>query len=160
MALIFCEFSKNAIEVFLYKANNARLQQKKIPLSYNVTTIGLTMDRKSLYVNIENTVDSMIQAGWIIEVEALLADGYTIELPSMSGIGYKELAQYLSGDILFQEAVYAIKGRTRKFARQQYTWFKRSDDRICWFEVSPEGLDAALETVKRVVGPKLFKHLR
>lgn len=140
-----------ALEVFLYDAKGAASRRSKEPPSYEVVAIGLTLDRVELYERIDGRVDAMMRAGWVREVEALLARGYGTELPSMSGLGYKELAQHLAVETSLDEAVSAIKRRTKKFARRQYTWFKPTDERIRWFDASPDGLDAAVAEVIRAV---------
>lgn len=98
--------------------------------------IGLTMERKKLYHQVDTRVDSMIKSGFINEVKKLIKMGYSPDLPSMSGIGYREIGQYLQGKITLEEAVYKIKTGTHRFIRHQYAWFKFKDERIKWFDVS------------------------
>ena len=50
---------------------------------------------------------------------------------SMQGLGYKEILDYLAGEISLDEAVYRIKRDTRHFAKRQITWFKRERD-VIW----------------------------
>ena len=85
----------------------------------------------------------MIDAGWVEEVEGLLDRGYHLGLPSLSSLGYRELGQYLEGDVSLKEGVARIKQKTRRFARQQHAWFRLGDERIRWFQGHPSGLDAA-----------------
>jgi tRNA dimethylallyltransferase len=53
----------------------------------------------------------------------------------MSGLGYKQIGQYLRGEIGLAEAVQRIKYETHRFARHQYAWFRPKDDRIHWFNI-------------------------
>ena len=92
--------------------------------------------------------DAMIEAGWVDEVLSLLDSGYGPELPSMSSVGYGELARHLNGDLSLEDAVERIKGRTHKFARHQYAWFRSGDERIRWFDAET-GLDDAEQEVVR-----------
>ncbi|MGC8863342.1 MAG: tRNA (adenosine(37)-N6)-dimethylallyltransferase MiaA [Armatimonadota bacterium] len=101
---------------------------------------GLTMSREALYARIEQRVDAMIAAGLVDEVSALLSRGVNPDLPSMQGLGYKEIAGYLSGNYGIEDAVALLKKNTRRFAKRQLTWF-RADPRVRWIDV--QGLTAA-----------------
>ena len=72
----------------------------------------------------------MIAAGFVEEVKNLLDMGYHRELPSMSSLGYGQIADHLAGRMGLQEAVQTIKYETHRFARNQYAWFRLSDGRI------------------------------
>jgi tRNA dimethylallyltransferase len=100
----------------------------------NLLICGLTMDRSVLYQRIEKRVDRMIGDGLANEVRSLLDKGYSQELTSMQGLGYKEIVQYLKGVLSLEEAVDLLKKRTRNFAKRQLTWFRR-DHRIRWIDV-------------------------
>ena len=100
---------------------------RKEPPPYDVVLIGLTLDRRVLYERIDSRVDAMIAAGWLSEVEGLLADGYGPDLPSMSSVGYSELADVLAGVLSMDEAVQRIKYRTHRLARAQYAWFRPAE---------------------------------
>jgi len=93
------------------------------------------MPRPSLYRRIDERVDRMLAAGLVAEVQSLVARGYDYELPSMSGLGYRQIGAYLRGEISLDEAVHLIKRETRRFVRQQYNWFRLDDERIRWFDV-------------------------
>lgn len=105
----------------------------------NAQFFGLTMNRQQLYNRIEKRVDSMVKAGLMDEVAGLLARGVDSAVPSMQGLGYREMAGCLRGDYSFDEAVALLKKNTRRFAKRQYTWF-RADPRITWIDV--DGLSA------------------
>jgi len=62
--------------------------------------------------------------------------GYGFSLPSMSGVGYRQVGQFLQGQLTLPEAIEKIKYETHRFARHQYAWFHLDDERICWFNVS------------------------
>ncbi len=59
--------------------------------------------------------------------------GYTPDMQSMKGIGYKEILFYLKGDISLDEAIYLIKKGSRNYAKRQLTWF-RKDKRSIWID--------------------------
>ncbi|MFA5107035.1 MAG: tRNA (adenosine(37)-N6)-dimethylallyltransferase MiaA [Patescibacteria group bacterium] len=93
--------------------------------------IGVSMDRQTLYHRIDQRVDLMIRRGLIAEVRRL-SKKYSWELPAMSGIGYKQIGQYLRGEISRAEAIRLIKRDTRHYAKRQLTWFRRNRQ-IHWF---------------------------
>ncbi len=107
----------------------------KKPPAFDIFIIGLTTDRAELYRIVDRRVDAMIQQGFIQEVEGLLKKGYDFHLPSMSGIGYMQIGQYLRGEMTLETAVQKIKTGTHRFIRHQYAWFRLADERIHWFDV-------------------------
>jgi tRNA dimethylallyltransferase len=125
---------------------SSTILNKKNP-QFNVLTIGLNLDRQALYKKIDNRVDEMIKKGLIDEVKALLNKGYGLDLPSMSGIGYKQIGLYLTNQISLEDAVQKIKYATHSFARRQYNWFRLTDKRIKWFDVASEIEDNISELV-------------
>ncbi len=105
--------------------------------------IGLTTGREELYKRIDNRVDDMLRNGLVEEVRYLLQRGYSAGLPSMSGMGYKEITLHLNGELSLEDASRRIKYETHRFARHQYAWFRPKDPRIQWLEIGPEvGLKA------------------
>jgi tRNA dimethylallyltransferase len=73
----------------------------------------------------------MVKDGLLEEVKSLAAKGYTRDLVSMQGLGYKEMLAYLAGECTFEEAVEILKRDTRHFAKRQITWFKREKE-VIW----------------------------
>lgn len=112
----------------------------------------LNDERNRLYKRIDARVDQMMEDGLLAEVRDLKNRGYTKELVSMQGLGYKELLAYLEGEITLEEAVYRIKRDTRHFAKRQITWFKRERD-VIWIDKNEYGYneDAILETMKKQI---------
>lgn len=106
--------------------HNELERARKTP--YHTAFFCLTMDRESLYKRIDQRVDLMIQLGLIDEVKNLLDRGYSPQLISMQGLGYKELIQYLEGKMSLDEAIYIIKRDTRHFAKRQLTWFRKQEE--------------------------------
>ena len=100
-------------------------EQRERTSPYNFLYCVLNADRAKVYGRINNRVDDMLREGLADEVRALLAKGYSRELPSMLGLGYKEMADYLNGECTYEAAVELIKRDTRHFAKKQLTWFKR-----------------------------------
>ncbi|MBI5303599.1 MAG: tRNA (adenosine(37)-N6)-dimethylallyltransferase MiaA [Chloroflexi bacterium] len=111
------------------------LQSRAAP-DYRVLRIGLTMPREQLYERINARVDAMLNAGLVEEVRGLIAQGYSVDLPAMSGLGYRQIALYINGAAPLAEAVRLLKRDTRRFVHHQYSWFRLDDERIHWFDVS------------------------
>jgi tRNA dimethylallyltransferase len=125
-----------ALEVYEATGRPISFWQEKTPPSWDALILGLTCPRDQLYRRIDARVDDMMEAGLVDEVRGLLAMGYSRELPSMSGIGYREVGQHLVGELDLATAVERIKTATHRLARQQATWFRRDDPRIRWIDVS------------------------
>ena len=117
----------------------------KAPPPYKILLIGLTAERKELYRRIDERVDSMIEHGLVEEGKKLLDMGYKPELPAMSGIGYKQIIQYLKGELTLEEATQQIKTETHRLVRRQYNWFRLTDERIRWFDITESGFEAGVE---------------
>ena len=93
----------------------------------------LNMERARLYARIEERVDRMVEEGLVDEVRALKTMGCTRDMVSMQGLGYKEILDYLGGELSLEEAIYILKRDTRHFAKRQLTWFKREKD-VTWVD--------------------------
>jgi tRNA dimethylallyltransferase len=111
----------------------SRLGRKRTP-AFQSFIIGLTTDRAELYHIVDRRVDDMIARGFVREVEKTREMGYDLDLPSLSGIGYRQIGQYLDGEIPWEAAIAKIKTETHRFIRHQYAWFRRDDIKINWFE--------------------------
>jgi tRNA dimethylallyltransferase len=140
-----------ALEVTLVCGRPISELQRKTPPPYRMLVIGLRREREALYRRIDERVEQMMAAGLLAELEGLRDGGYGRSLPSMSGLGYRQLWAYLEGEMLLPEAVERIKFETHRFARQQHTWFRRDDPRIVWFDAE-EGETAVLERVRMWLG--------
>lgn len=128
---------------------------EKMGYRYNVAMIGLTMDRAKLYERINQRVDEMIQKGLLYEVKQLLDKGYTRDMISMQGLGYKELIDYFQGKISLEEAIYVLKRETRRYAKRQLTWFRAQKD-IEWINVDElESYQALVERCLAYIKEKL-----
>jgi tRNA dimethylallyltransferase len=88
-----------------------------------------------LYQRIDERVDVMMADGLLAELAGLRDEGCGRYLPSMSGLGYRQLWAYLAEEMTLAEAVERIKFETHRFARQQSTWFRQDDPAIEWFDL-------------------------
>jgi tRNA dimethylallyltransferase len=125
-----------ALEVYHATGQHpSKLRRKETP-GFSVLIIGLTRERSELYTRIDERVDEMIRRGLVEEVEQLSKKGYRSSLPSMSGIGYMQIGQFLRGEMTLPQAIDKIKYETHRLARHQYAWFRLDDNRIQWFDTS------------------------
>jgi tRNA dimethylallyltransferase len=111
-------------------ANNSGVEPPYDPVMF-----GLTMPREILYDRINKRVDDMMRRGLLDEVRSIAQKDYDFRLPALQGLGYKQLLSHLRGECELEEAVELIKQETRRFAKRQWTWFKR-DKRIQWIDVT------------------------
>jgi tRNA dimethylallyltransferase len=123
----------------------------KLEPLFDFRIIGLTCSREYLYKRIDERVDMMIKNGLLEEVKSLLTR-YSENLPSMSGIGYKQIISYIKGEMSLSDAIASVKTNTHRLARMQYNWFKLSDERIQWFDIEdPEYKVKALNYAKMYI---------
>ncbi|PKL51973.1 MAG: tRNA (adenosine(37)-N6)-dimethylallyltransferase MiaA [Nitrospira bacterium HGW-Nitrospira-1] len=124
-----------ALEVCLKSREKISLLQRKFtrPLPYEFIKIGLTRERKELYRIIDERVEKMFEAGFMQEAEAILRK--CPERTAMQAIGYKELAMHIDKEIDKDETIRLIKRNTRRYAKRQFTWFKKEED-IHWIDVT------------------------
>jgi tRNA dimethylallyltransferase len=113
---------------------------------YEVLKIGLSQDREALRKRIDERVDRMIGCGLVDEVKRLRDMGFGKDLKPMQSIGYKQINQYLDGEITLERAIELIKRDTRRFAKRQMTWLRRDGD-INWYHL-PEDLDRIMDAAK------------
>jgi tRNA dimethylallyltransferase len=111
--------------------------------------IGLRRDREDLYRRINRRVDEMVDSGLVKEVESLLRRGYREDLPSMRGLGYRQMAGYLKGRYSLEGAIALIKRDTRRYAKRQMTWF-RKEPHVRWIDLAPE--DEVQKISEKVLG--------
>jgi tRNA dimethylallyltransferase len=86
----------------------------------------------------------MLAAGWIEEVETLVAGGFGGWLTSTQAIGYAELARHLAGELGQEDAVRETFTRTHRLARRQMAWFRR-DPRVRWFDAGDGGAASVVD---------------
>ena len=130
--------------------HNKEQRQKDSP--YNFAYFVLYHDREVLYDRINRRVDLMMEDGLLEEVKGLIEEGYTKDLVSMQGLGYKEFFDYFNGEMSLEETVDKVKRDTRRFAKRQLTWFRREKE-VVWlnkkeYEQEKNLLDSVLNIIK------------
>jgi tRNA dimethylallyltransferase len=121
-ALEVCICSGKPYSSFRKTENKAR--------NFEVTLIGLDIEREKLYEKINQRVDLMMEEGLLEEVKSLQEHQH---LNALKTVGYTELFKYLNNECSLPEAVEKIKQNTRNFAKRQLTWFRKNEELI-WFE--------------------------
>lgn len=111
--------------------HNEQERAKESP--YDFCYFVLNDDREKLYDRINLRIDQMLEEGLVEEVKFLKDKGYTRDMVSMQGLGYKEILDYLNGECTLEEAIYILKRDTRHFAKRQLTWFRRERD-VTWVD--------------------------
>ena len=129
-----------SLEVHHFRKSSGSTPKQERRALENYLIIGLTMPREELYRRIDQRVDRMLASGLLEEVRGLAAQGYQLGQGPLSSPGYRELGQYLAGEISLDEAVQRTKFQTHRLARRQYTWFKLQDPRINWLDGSDPGV--------------------
>lgn len=101
-------------------------------VKYDYRLFGMEWERETLYNRIDLRVDKMIEAGLIDEVRNV-TEKFKISNTAVQGLGYKEVIEYLNGNISYEEMIEKLKLETRHYAKRQLTWFRR-DKRIKWIK--------------------------
>ena len=115
---------------------------------YNALIIGLTAPREHLHTRVEKRIDEMFAAGWGDEVEQLMSQGLSSDLPSMSAIGYRQLIEHLSGAITWETMREQVLIGNHRLIGAQNNWFKAGDERISWMDITdPDYMNQAISLV-------------
>jgi len=138
-----------------YKIHGRPISQNTAALTdrtnvFSAYIIGLTMERAVLYQRINERVDQMIKQGLIEEVKRLLQNGCSPASQAMQGIGYRQIVYYLEGRYTLEQAVEAIKQETRRYAKRQFTWFRRNPD-INWYDIQKTKTTEIIDDLHKLV---------
>jgi tRNA dimethylallyltransferase len=117
-----CIGTEKPYSSFLKKKSNTR--------NFTPIIIGLEADREVMYNRIEQRIDIMMNEGLLKEVETVFPHK---NLNALQTVGYRELFDYLDKKTTLNFAVEEIKKNTRRFAKRQLTWFKRTEN-VMWFD--------------------------
>jgi len=138
-----------ALEVFYTTGRPISEQQGENPPSYPILQIGLDCGVQDLENRIMRRTQTMLERGLVKEVETIIHQ-YGEDLPLLDTLGYREIKEYLKGDISLDSAQYMIVLHTRQFAKRQRTWF-RGNREIQWFDAN------SVDLVEQVLHAHNFK---
>ena len=113
------------------------LNLKKNTRNFTPVIIGLEADREVMYNRINQRVDIMVEQGLVAEARALYPHK---DLNALQTVGYRELFAYFDGTLTIEEAIEEIKKNTRRFAKRQLTWFRRTEE-AKWFDYTAPATD-------------------
>jgi tRNA dimethylallyltransferase len=116
---------------------------------FRALTIGLSLERETLYERIDRRVEAMIAAGLENEVRTLLDKGFGPQLKSMQSIGYSHMTAFIAGAVSREECLRTFQRDTRRFAKRQLTWF-RAYPEIRW--ASPEHPEELIQLASEFLG--------
>ena len=142
-----------ALEVILTTGRKFSAQRGQVESPYRLATIGLTRPREELYARVDARIEMMFAAGFEEEARGLLEKGYSPELPSMTGIGYRECVSVVKGQLSREQAKVQIRRATRVFVRRQANWFKSTDQSIHWFVVQNNTVEEIAKFIRKCVAP-------
>lgn len=142
-----------ALEVILLTGEKFSAQRRKSEPQYRFWVIGLNRPRPELYERIDERIELMFKDGLVEETQKLLQNGIAVDNPNMSAIGYREVVQYIRGEISLGEAQMLMKRKTREFVRRQANWFKLDDPNIHWYTMEDDVEEKILSDLR--IGIKL-----
>ncbi len=119
---------------------------------YRLLKLGLTGPRELLRQRVRERGERMFAEGLVEEVQRLLAAAYGPDLPSMSGIGYRQVVRYLRDEISLDEAREQTVTSTQQYLRRQETWFRREKD-VRWVDIRSDVVDEVSEAVEEFLLP-------
>lgn len=144
-----------AIEVFKSGGDFGNFSNDlKLNPKYDIKVIVLNRDRKILYDRINKRVDIMFKSGLVDEVKKLYNMGYSKDLVSMKGIGYKEILDVFDGISDIESAKELIKQKSRNYAKRQITWFKKYENAL-WLDLDKyDNIDKQIEKINLFLNNK------
>ena len=155
MKKIFPSDKKRIVRVLeIYKATGKTKTEQEIlsrqnGVKYDYKVFGILRDRENLYERINLRVDLMLKQGLIDEVKSIY-EKYKTFPTAMQGLGYKEVVWYLENKISYDEMVELIKKETRRYAKRQMTWFRKTEN-IIWLDANKttdENLESIIKELK------------
>lgn len=122
-----------ALEVFALTGETLTALQHRHAFAdspYHLVTIGLEVERSTLYRRIDERAATMFSSGLIEEAQSLLAQGFSRELKALRTIGYREAIAYLAGESSLAVAIEQTQQESRRYAKRQMTWFRKNNSII------------------------------
>lgn len=99
---------------------------------FRVLKVGLDPPREALYQKLNERCRKMFEAGLVEETRRILELGYAADVKPLCSHGYRQAVQMLRGELTYEQALYYAQRDTRRYAKRQWTWFRREAD-VVWF---------------------------
>jgi tRNA dimethylallyltransferase len=138
-----------ALEVCIETGRPISELQQKRPPPYAIVQFGVTLERSALYARADARITRMLDAGFLDEVRGLLARRYDRRLPSLSGIGYAQLVEHLLDGLPLADALEKTRTLTHDFIRRQFTWFRKHNPAVTWYDSSDASTAAMIDAARR-----------
>lgn len=100
---------------------------------FRVLSVGLNPPRKALYERLNQRARRMFELGLVDETRSILERGYPPSAKPFESLGYAQALGVLSGSLSLSEAIELTQLHTRRYAKRQWTWFRRERD-LVWFD--------------------------
>ena len=123
----------------------------------NTIVFGITRSREALYKRINHRVDKMIESGLVDETKSILEMGYSKQTQALNAVGYREIINYLEKVYDLNTAISKIKTQSRRYAKRQFTWFKRWEFTE-WLDADSKNPEELKEIILSGLAAKLDKH--
>ncbi len=123
-----------AVEVLLTTRRpiSAWFERGRDPIAgFRALKLGLDPPRNALYERLDARLDAMFAGGLLEEVRCVLSLGFPSTSKALEAHGYKQAAQVLRDELDLKDAVLLAKRNTRRYAKRQWTWFRR-DPEVRW----------------------------
>ncbi len=130
---------ERAIEILRATGKRLAEVQKKEAPKYEACILGMQVEKDMLNERIDARIDAMIASGLVDEVR-ILREKYGADAVGMTGIGYRQISDFLEGKSSLKDAIQRLKQDTRHYAKRQSTWFQR-DQRIMWVASAEEAIE-------------------
>ena len=128
---------------------------RKPPLANPMLKVALAFsDRSVLHHRIEKRFDIMLEQGLQAEVEALLAGGVDPEATAMKMIGYRQMLEFLNGDLSYELMRSKGVAATRQLAKRQLTWLRNQRNVLWWIDTGLENkqFQPLVTLIRSIVG--------
>jgi len=119
-------------ENYIFGENPEEKSTERGAPRFLVLKVGIELDREILYKRLNDRAEAHFQYG-LVEETQLLREKYKFSKSALTSFGYKEIMQYLDGEISKDEALVANQKRNRNYAKRQMTWWRGRED-IVWVD--------------------------
>ncbi len=116
---------------------------------FRVLKLGLDPPRAALYERLDARCARMFEGGLLEEVRRILAMGYPPDSKALNSHGYRQAVQLILGKMETGEALNDARRDTRRYAKRQWTWFRREAD-VHWLRGFGEEWELQQEALRKI----------